>query len=57
MILPTFTKKERQKRGIRISLTAGFIGLTYEGISSFLHYKRQKALHEAVNAMENKADI
>ena len=29
----------------------------YEGISSFLHYKRQKALHKAVQAMENKVDL
>ena len=57
LILPTFTKKERQKRGILTSLIKGFIGLAYEGISSFLHYKRQKALHKAVHAMENKVDI
>ena len=43
LILPTFTKKERQKRGILTSLLTGFIGLAYEGISSFLHYKRQKS--------------
>ena len=37
-----------------MSLITGFIGLAYEGISSFLHYKGQKALHKAVQAMENK---
>ena len=52
LILPTFTKQERQKRGILTSIITGFIGLTYEGISSFLHYKRQKALHKAVCAMK-----
>ena len=57
LILPTFTKTERQKRGILTSLITGFIRLAYEGISSFLHYKRQKALHKAVHAMENKVDI
>ena len=31
--------------------------MAYEGISSFLHYKRQKAPHKAVYAMENKVDI
>ena len=41
LILPTFTKKVRQKRGILTSLIAGFIGLAYEGISSSLHYKRE----------------
>ena len=44
LILPTFTKNERQKRGIFTSLITGFIGLKYEGIWSFLHYKRQKVL-------------
>ena len=33
------------------------IGLAYEGISSFLHHKRQKALHKAVNIMEKKTDL
>ena len=42
LILPTFSKQERQKRGIIKSLITGFIGLAYEGISSFLHYKRIK---------------
>ena len=55
--MSTFPKQERQKRGIITSLITGFIGLAYEGITSFLHYKRQKALHEAVQAMENKVDL
>ena len=57
LILPTFSKQERQKRGILTSIITGFIGLAYEGISSFLHYERQKALHKAVHTMENKVDI
>ena len=57
LILPTFSKQERQKRGIITSLITGFIGLAYEGISSFLQYKRQKALHKVVQAMENKVDL
>ena len=56
-ILPTFPKQRRQKRCIITSLMTGFIGLVYGGISSFLHYKRQKALHKAVQAMENKVDL
>ena len=44
LILPTFSKQERKRRDIIISLITGFISLAYEGISSFLHYKRQKAL-------------
>ena len=57
LIFPTFSKQDRQKRGIFSSLISGFIGLVYEGISSFLHHKRQKALHKAVNAMESKVDL
>ena len=38
-------------------LVSSFIGLAYEGISSFLHHKQNKALHKAVRAMENKAVI
>ena len=40
LILPTISEQERQKRGIITSLLTGFIRLVYEGISSFLHYKR-----------------
>ena len=40
-----------------MSLITGFIGLAYEGISSFIYYKRQKALHKAVQAIENKVDV
>ena len=31
--------------------------MAYEGISSFLQYKRQTALHNAVQVMENKVDF
>ena len=34
LILPTFNKNERHKRGIITFLITGFIGLAYEGISS-----------------------
>ena len=57
LILPTFTKNNRQKRGIFTPLITGFIGLAYEAISSFLHHKRQKALQKVVHVMENKVDI
>ena len=43
LILPTFTKQDRHKRGIITSLITGFIGLAYEGISIFLHHSRQKS--------------
>ena len=46
-----------QKFGIITMLVSSFIGLAYEGISSFLHNKRNKALHKAIIAMDSKADI
>ena len=55
LLLPHVSKK--QKCGIITMLVSIFIGLAYEGISSFLHHKRNKALHMAVKAMDNKANI
>ena len=57
LILPTFPKENRHKRDIISSLVSGFINLAYEGISSFLHHKGQKALHKAVSIMEKKVDM
>ena len=37
LILPKVTRK--QKHGIMTTLVSSFIGLAYEGISSFLHHK------------------
>ena len=36
---------------------SNFIGLAYEGILSFLHHKQNDALHKAVNAVKEKANI
>ena len=59
-ILPTFTIDKRQKRGIIAtvwgSIASGVISLAYEGISSFLHHKRHKALHKAVKVIEKRTD-
>ena len=55
LLLPQVGK--RQKHGIITTVISGFIGLAYEGISSFLQHKRNNALHRAVNAMNNKANI
>ena len=38
-------------------MVSGFIGLAYEGISSFLQQKRENALQKAVDAMSNQASI
>ena len=34
-----------------------FHRVAYEGISIFLHHRRNKVLHQAVNAIDNKANI
>ena len=52
-----FTKsfhKIEEERGIITLLIAGFLGLAYESISSFLHKRRHKALYKAIKAMKNK---
>ena len=52
LILPNFPKVKQGKRSITASLISGFIGLAYQGISSFLYNQRHKALHKAVRAMQ-----
>ena len=51
LILPKFLREPRSKRGIFGAIISGFLGLAFEGISSFLHHKRHKALQKAVKAM------
>ena len=55
LILPQLPTK--QKCGSITTLVSGFIGSAYEGISSFLHNRRHKALHKAVKAMGSKTTI
>ena len=38
-------------------MISGFIGLAYEGISSFLQHKWEKALWQAMHTMNKKASI
>ena len=47
----------KQICGIITTLVSSFTGLAYEGISSFLHNKQNKALHQAVRAMDSKTTI
>ena len=60
MILPRFgnTKSDmlskRPKRQILSALISGFIGLAFEGISSYLQHKRQKALQKAMYTMKKR---
>ena len=57
LILPNFQKNKKEKRGIITSLVGGFIGLAYEGISSYLHTRRQTALKKAFIATENQVNL
>ena len=56
LILPKFYMEQKNKRGIFGAIISGFIGLVFEGSSSFLHHKRHKALHKAVKAMSISTD-
>ena len=53
LLLPHISK---QKCGIVSTVILGFIGLAYEGISSFLQRKCEVALQKAMIAMNNEAD-
>ena len=53
-IKPLLPTKPRQKCGLVTTLISGFIGLAYEGISSFLQRKWDSALKRAVSAMGNE---
>ena len=61
-ILPKFLTDHRHKREAILasllgSVASSVIGLAYEGISSFLHHKRHKALHKAVAVMDKRTHI
>ena len=61
-ILPKFPTDKRQRCGAILasilgSIASKVIGLAYEGISSFLHHKRHKALHKAVAVMNKKTNV
>ena len=47
LLLPQVNRKHKQ--GIITTLISSFIGLAYEGISSFLQHKCNNTLHRAVN--------
>ena len=63
LILPKFADKEKnikqkcQKRQIVSALISGFIGLAFEGISSFLQHKQEKALQQAMHTMNKRVNI
>ena len=57
LILQNYQKQKRVERGIVTSLVTSFIGLAYEGISCYLHNKRQKVLWKAFEAMKNNVNL
>ena len=56
IILPKFQSKRRNKRAIFGAIISGFLGLAFEGISSFLHHKRHRSLQKAVKMMSITTD-
>ena len=63
LILPKFGNTETNvhskfpKRQIISALISGFIGLAFEGISSYLQHKQQKALQQAMHTMNKRINI
>ena len=61
LILPSFNKNNNRKKRflttILGTIASKVIGLAFEGISSFLHHKRHKALQKAVNIINSKSEI
>ena len=57
LILPKFNEGQKNKRVIFSTMITGFIDLAFEGISSFLHNRRHKALHKVVKAMSVTMDM
>ena len=57
LMLSNFPRDRRERRSIIASLVTGFIRLAYEGVSRYLHNKRQKALQKTFMAMENKVNF
>ena len=56
-IRPLLPHISKQKCGIVSTLVSGFIGLAYEGISSFLQRKHENALQKAMIAMNNEVNF
>ena len=60
LILPTLNEPNRMKRFLSTVLgtvASKIIGLVFEGISSFLHHKRHKALNKAIKQINERQDI
>ena len=58
LILPNVnSRKKRFLTTILGTVATKVIGLAFEGISSFLHHKRHKALQKAINALNSRINI
>ena len=60
LILLTFTESYRKKRFLSAVLgtvASKILGLAFEGISSFLHHKRHKALNKAIKQISERQNI
>ena len=61
--MPRFEDREKnvnercQKRQIISALISGFTGLAFEGISSFLQHKQEKALQQVMHTMNKRVNI
>ena len=60
LILPTFTENNRKKRYLSAVLgtvASKIVGLAFEGISSFQHHKRHKALTKVIKQINERPNI
>ena len=58
LILPNFSnRRKRFLTTILGTIASKVIGLAFEGISSFLHHKRHKALQKAVNIINSRSEM
>ena len=60
LILPTLNEPNRKKRFLSALLgtvASKIIGLTFEGILSFLHHKRHRALNKAIKQINERQNI
>ena len=57
LILQNYQKGKKRKRGIITLLVTGCIVLAYEGISRYLHNKRQKALQRVFIAKAKQVNF